>query len=124
MKTLKILGIILFGGLCWNYLYNEDEPVEQPTELTQQQPVPETVYVERKAPEPEPQPEVEVVYYDPDYPDILYKAEDVHQVKWLFPTGTSRKAFPPGSELEREWIKAHNKRYKPDYEITPVETGQ
>lgn len=135
MKTLKWLGIIAFAFLAMNIIVKQEHQEEKEAlqEYTQEdqfkvaygKPAPETVYVKEKPAEPEPQPKqkVEVVYYDPDYPDILYKAEDIHQCEWLFPTGQSRDAYPPGSQLEREWIQNQQskKRYKPDYIIEPVE---
>lgn len=86
---------------------------------------PETIYV--NSPEQLPQ-KVETFYYDPDYPDVLYKEEDIHPVQWNYPTGQMHDAFKPGSPSEKTYTDFENrqikKRYKPNYTLTPTENNQ
>lgn len=134
MKTLKIVGICLFIGLALNYFTDKEDKIDSLQQYSPQSECPitaqvapakvETVYVERVE---KPRAKVETVYEDPDNPGVYYTEAEVHGINPIFPTGQSRKAYKPGSQKEYEWRKqqkVNNKRYKPDYVIEPVETGQ
>ena len=135
MKTLKWIGVIIGVAFIISLALPEPSdyypPGEAPPEQTVQEPVkqtPETVYVDRHDHKLVPKQKVETFYYDPDYPDVLYREDEVHPVQWNYPTGNMHDAFKPGTAAEKSYTEYENyrirKRYKPTYTLTPVETNQ
>lgn len=143
MKTLKIMGIILFIVICASQLFNDDSNNQQVLqEYTQED---ETISKYGKPAMEKPAPET--VYVEVPASPAQYQEQE-QPVGWLFPTGVSRKVYRPGSQREREWRQSQErawqegdpmshperngnpadqqtgKRYHPDYEIIPVETNQ